>query len=243
MFYAEQAGPGRARIQGETAEHLRRVLRVEIGQQYEISDGHNLYLGCVSGLPKGSVEFELAEELPARRQGAQITVYAALIKFDHFEWMLEKCSELGVDTLTPILAARSEAGLEKAAQKRHERWTRICQESGQQCRRVRPMTLNPSTDFARAIQSTAEKRLFLDETGGTPFLRALQSTTEAYALCTGPEGGWTAQERESALAAGWQAVTLGENILRAETATLAAVSQVQGYWWSLGNRTGDAASY
>lgn len=231
MFYAEQAGPRRARIQGETAEHLRRVLRVEIGQQYEISDGHNLYLGRVCGLPKGSVEFELAEELPARRQGAQITIYAALIKFDHFEWMLEKCSELGVDTFTPILAARSEAGLDKAAQKRHERWTRICQESGQQCRRVRPMTLNPCTNFASAIQSTAQKRLFLDETGGVPLLRAIQSTREVYALCTGPEGGWTAQERASALAANWEAVTLGENILRAETATLAAVSQLQGEWW------------
>ena len=231
MYYAEQAAPGRARIQGETAEHLRRVLRVEIGQQYEISDRSSLYLARVSGLPKGSVEFELEEELPTRRQGAKVTVYAALIKFDHFEWMLEKCSELGVDAFTPILAARSEAGLEKAAQKRHERWARICQESGQQCRRVRPMTLNPCTNLASAVQSTADERLFLDEAGGTPLLRAVQSTTGTYALCVGPEGGWTGQEREVALGAGWRAVTLGENILRAETATLAAVSQVQGEWW------------
>ena len=231
MFYADKVGVGRARILGETAEHLRRVLRVEVGQQYEISDRSQLYLGRVSGLSKGAVDIELTEVLPARRQGAQITVYAALVKFDRFEWMLEKCSELGVETLVPIVAARSEAGLDKAAGKRHARWVRICEESGQQCRRVRPMTLNSCTSFAAAIRSSANTQLFLDESGGTPLLVNVRKATGAYSLCTGPEGGWTAEERESARDAGWQAVTLGKSILRAETATLAAVSQLQGEWW------------
>jgi 16S rRNA (uracil1498-N3)-methyltransferase len=235
MFYADEAGAGRARILGETAEHLRRVLRVEIGQQYEISDRRRLYLGRVCGLPKGTVEFELTDVLPARRQGAQITVYAALVKFDRFEWMLEKCSELGVETFVPIVAARSEAGLDKAAGKRHPRWMRICEESGQQCRRVRPMTLNSCTSLAVAIKSPADTRLFLDEAGGTPLLANVQNEMGPYSLCTGPEGGWTPSERESAVEAGWQAVTLGESILRAETATLAAVSQIQGEWWRQAN--------
>lgn len=231
MFYAEDAGAGRARIVGETAEHLRRVLRVEIGQQYEISDRSQLYLGRVSGLSKGAVDLELTEVLPARRQGARITVFASLVKFDCFEWMLEKCSELGVERVVPIVAARSETGLDKAAVKRHPRWVRICEESGQQCRRVRPMTLNSCTSFAAAIETPADTRLFLDESGGTALLARFRDVIGAYSLCTGPEGGWTAVERESALEAGWQAVTLGESILRAETATLAAVSQIQGEWW------------
>jgi len=204
---------------------------VELGQQYEISDRRSLYLGRVSGLPKGAVEFELSEVLPARRQGAQITVLAALVKFDRFEWMLEKCSELGVDSLVPIVAARSEAGLNKAAEKRHLRWKRICEESGQQCRRVRPMKLGPCADFAAAMTMAVGKRLFLDEAGGVPLLDNIGEVLQTYSICSGPEGGWTAQERESALAAGWQATTLGEYILRAETATLAAVSQIQGRWW------------
>jgi 16S rRNA (uracil1498-N3)-methyltransferase len=231
MFYAEDAGAGQARIQGATAEHLRRVLRVEVGQEYEISDRQNLYVGRISGMPKGAVEFELTEVLPARRQGAQITVFAALIKFDYFEWMLEKCSELGVDCLVPMVSARSEPGLEKAAEKRHLRWARICEESGQQCRRVRPMRLGAGTDFAAAIAEAEGKRLFLDESGGIPLLASVHEASEVYAICTGPEGGWTGQERERALAAGWQPTTLGQNILRAETATLAAVSQIQGRWW------------
>jgi 16S rRNA (uracil1498-N3)-methyltransferase len=204
---------------------------VELGQQYEISDRRNLYLGRVSALPKGAVEFELTEVLPARRQGATITVFAALVKFDRFEWMLEKCSELGVDCVTPMVAERSEAGLDKAVEKRHPRWTRICEESGQQCRRVRPMRVGPCMGLAAAIMNAEGKRFFLDETGGTPLLACLREPAEECALCVGPEGGWTAQERETALAAEWQATTLGEYILRAETATIAAVSQIQGGWW------------
>ena len=236
MFYADEAGVGRARIQGETAEHLRRVLRVEVGQQYEISDRRNLFLGRVSALPKGSVEFVLTESLPSRRQGAQITVYAALVKFDRFEWMLEKCSELGVEAVVPVVASRSETGLDKAADKRQSRWTRICEESGQQCRRVRPMRLESCTDFAAAITGAAGKRFFLNETGGTPLLACLADGAQGVSLCVGPEGGWTTQENDAATAAGWQDATLGENILRTETATLAAVSQVQGKWWSVMNR-------
>jgi 16S rRNA (uracil1498-N3)-methyltransferase len=236
MFYADEAGAGRARIQGETAEHLRRVLRVEVGQQYEISDRKNLYLGRVSALPKGTVEFELGEVLPARRQGAQITVLAALVKFDRFEWMIEKCSELGVNAVVPIVAARSEAGLEEAVRKRHSRWSRICEESGQQCRRVQPMRIGPCTNFAVAIEIAAGKRLLLDEEGGMPLLACAGTGTEDYKLCVGPEGGWTERERERALKSGWQAATLGENILRAETAALTAVSQIQGLWWSTSKR-------
>jgi 16S rRNA (uracil1498-N3)-methyltransferase len=94
------------------------------------------------------------------------------------------------------------------------------------------MQVTPCADFAAAITEAAGKRLFLDEAGGVPLLSGVREAPEPYAICAGPEGGWTGQEREQALAAGWQATTLGENILRAETAALVAVSQLQGQWWS-----------
>ncbi len=235
MFYAENAGRGKALIHGETAEHLRRVLRVEIGQQYEISDRENLFLGRVCALPKAAVEFELTEDLPQRRQGAHITVLAALVKFDRFEWMLEKCSELGVHTVVPIVATRSEAGLEKAAEKRVSRWTRISEESGQQCRRVLPMNIGHCIGFGEALTVAGEERLLLDETGGTPLLACLGSAVDECAVCVGPEGGWTVEEKQAAMTAGWKSVSLCENILRAETAALVAVSQIQGRWWGLSN--------
>lgn len=232
MFYADEVRGGRAWIHDETAEHLRRVLRVEVGQQFEISDRQRIYLASVSELTKSAVEFELLETLPARRQGAQIMILAALMKFDHFEWMLEKCSELGVSILTPVFAARSEAGLDKAAVKRKSRWSRICEESGQQCRRLRPMAIGACLSFEEAVPFTSRERLLLDERGGVPLLNCLPAAFGAVTVLVGPEGGWTDRERERALASGWTAATLGESILRAETAAIAAVSQIQGKWWS-----------
>ena len=232
MFYADEVRSGRAWIHGETAEHLRRVLRVEAGQQFEVSDRQSVYLASVSEFAKQTVVFDLVRQLPARREGAEITLLAALVKFDRFEWMLEKCSELGVGSLTPFVAARSEAGLDKAAAKRQSRWTRICEESGQQCRRLRPMTVGASVSFNEALGVRSAVRLLLDESGGAPLLRCLPGAFGDVAVLVGPEGGWVEQERERALAAGWTAATLGESILRAETAALAAVSQIQGKWWS-----------
>lgn len=232
MFYVDEVRAGRATVSGDTAEHLRRVLRVETGQQFEISDRQNLYLATVSGFSKGSVEFDLQEQMPARRQGAQITLLASLVKFEHFEWMIEKCSELGVNALAPVVAARSEAGLDRAALKRQSRWVRICEESGQQCRRLQPMTIGPCLGFAEAVASPYPVHLVLDEAGGLPLLNCLPFHFDQLAILVGPEGGWTERERASAIAAGWTAVTLGESILRAETAAIAAVSQIQGKWWS-----------
>ena len=233
MFYADEVRASRAWVRGDTAEHLRRVLRVELGQQFELSDHRNMYLASVSGLSKGAIEFDVIEVLPARRLGASITVFAALVKFDRFEWMLEKCSELGVAAVVPVLAARSDVGLDKAAAKRQGRWARICEESGQQCRRLQPLTVRTCLRWDEAIGSTSEDRFLLNETGGVPLLNCLPAAFERVAILVGPEGGWTELERLQALGCGWKASTLGESILRAETAAIAAVSQIQGKWWSL----------
>jgi 16S rRNA (uracil1498-N3)-methyltransferase len=164
------------------------------------------------------------ERLEARDPGPAITLCAALVKFDHFEWMIEKATELGVSRILPVAAARSEKGLDQGARKRLERWRRIALESSQQCRRAHlPEILDPAA-FGAALQAEASLRLFLDETGGgEPILKAL-SPAPSGAVFVGPEGGWTEAERGEALAAGWKAVSLGSNILRAETAALAALA-------------------
>ena len=232
LFYARIECGGRAIVDGDTAVHMRRVLRVETGQKYELSDGERLYLAQISGFARDNVEFRILEELPARREGARIVLYAALVKFDRFEWIIEKATELGVSRLVPIVAARSEAGLEKAALKRHARWSRIAEESGQQCRRLRAMAIDTPMDFAATLRTTHALRFMLDENCGSPLLDCLQAGSGEIAVLTGPEGGWTPEERANALAAGWTPATLGEQVLRAETAALAALSQIQGWWWA-----------
>jgi 16S rRNA (uracil1498-N3)-methyltransferase len=232
LFYARAVHGGRAIVDGDAAMHMRRVLRVEAGQKYELSDGERLYLAEITGFGQGTVEFRVLEPLPPRSPGASLVLYAALLKFDRFEWMIEKATELGAGRLVPLVTARSEAGLEKAALKRLPRWLRIAEESGQQCRRLRAMIVNPPLEFASALGAPHSQRLLLDEDGTAPLLTILRSTPGEIALLTGPEGGWTSQERAASHDAGWSPATLGQSVLRAETAALAALSLVQGWFWA-----------
>jgi 16S rRNA (uracil1498-N3)-methyltransferase len=232
MFYVDPVQGGKATLTGETADHLRKVLRAEAGQKFELSDGVGVYLGEIAKLGKDTVEFSVIETLPARRQGAAICLCAALIKFDHFEWIIEKASELGVRSLVPVVAARCDAGLDRAVPKRMTRWRRIAEESGQQCRRVRPLIIEEMRSFRNTLKESASTRIVLDEAGGSPLLKVLRPITGAIDVLCGPEGGWTEQERTDALTAGWTLATLGEQILRAETAALAGVSIIQANWWA-----------
>ncbi|HSW50889.1 MAG TPA: RsmE family RNA methyltransferase, partial [Bryobacteraceae bacterium] len=127
-FFVDRVRDGRAEVEGETAEHLRKVLRAEPGQKLEISDNHCVYLAEIEGFQKGLVRLRLLEQIPAEEPAARVTLLAALVKFDRFEWIVEKATELGVETIIPVAAARSEKGLELAAAKRLDRWRRIAVE-------------------------------------------------------------------------------------------------------------------
>lgn len=225
LFYAQEFRSGRAYIRGETAEHLRRVLRAVPGQVYELSDGERLWLGRIEGFGRQSVEFAIVGELPAVRIPAPVHLLPALFKFDRFEWMIEKATELGVERITPVASLRSEKGLEAAARKRRARWEKIAWEAGQQSRRVRPPEISAVIPFGEALRTEAGARLFLDEAGDAPpLLPVLEDRTCSVALLCGPEGGWDDRERQAARQAGWRPVSLGPMILRAETAALAALA-------------------
>jgi 16S rRNA (uracil1498-N3)-methyltransferase len=227
LFYVEQIRDGEASIEGDTAKHLRKVLRAEEGQKYEISDGNAIYLAEITGFGKQRVEFRVLEQCEREAPPSRVRLYAALVKFDHFEWMIEKATELGVERITPVVAFRSDYGLDRAAVKRRERWLRIAAEAGQQSRRVAPPRVDETIEFDAALTDAAPVRLFLDEERGAPaVLDALPGPLTQASVLVGPEGGWDPRERAAALEAGWSAVSLGPMILRAETAALAALGVV-----------------
>lgn len=234
LFFVDQVRHGHAAIEGEDARHLRKVLRAEVGQKYEISDNHTLYLAEIDALGKDHVSFRILEELSARVAPVRLVILAALIKFDRFEWILEKATELGVEAIVPVETARSEAGLERAAVKRAERWRRIVLESSQQSRRVTMPEVAEPVDFEAAVRWEAEHRLFLEEEqGALPLLASLppdRAPSDRAAVLVGPEGGWVDAERRLAAAAGWKPVSLGPGILRAETAAIAALSVLTAAW-------------
>lgn len=220
-------------MRGDTAEHLGRVLRAQAGQLYELSDGAAVWLARVENVAltkrgESRIEFALVEPIATRGSQIGLHLLVSLIKFDRFEWCLEKATELDAAEIIPLAAARSDRPLIDAAAKRRARWEKILLESAQQSRRVRPPSLaniaRPADAFAK---STGGYKILLSERPDVP---SIQKEMPPKAKCTdvalaiGPEGGWTDEEIDSAKAAGFAGASLGENILRTETAVIAAMS-------------------
>jgi len=233
-FFVDAINGSSAVISGDDARHLGQVLRAETGQVYELSDNRSVYLAEIEEARRDSVRFRVVEELAQAPPLVHITLLLALIKFDRFEWAIEKATELGVQTIVPVETERSEKGLRIAAAKRLERWWKIARESSQQARRARLPEVCPPVGFAEAVGCLGSFSYFLDEQpGAAPLfcaLPALCRLSDTVKVLIGPEGGWTEPERSRACAAGWTAVSLGPNILRAETAAVAAAAILAGAW-------------
>jgi 16S rRNA (uracil1498-N3)-methyltransferase len=117
-FFVSQFDRAKAVMEGEAAHHLGRVLRAQSGQQYELSDGQRVFLGRIEFASRDRIEFALEEEIPSEKVALDATLLLAVVKFDAFEWAIEKATELGVSTIVPLAAVRSEKGLLAAAAKR-----------------------------------------------------------------------------------------------------------------------------
>jgi len=232
-FFVDTIRSGSAELRGEEARRLTRVLRVEAGQRYEISDNRSAWLAEIAEARGERGVFRLIEPIVSAPPPANITLCAALIKFDRFEWIVEKATELGVERILPIETTRVEKGLFEAARKRTERWTRIARESSQQSRRLQAPEILPPVRLEAALSESADHRYFLEERSAPPLLRAIPAERIAgarLALLSGPEGGWTDAERELAASAGWHPVSLSPRVLRSETAAAAAIAILMNAW-------------
>src|SRR5437762_469686 len=94
-FFVPEVRRGIAELTGPDAEHLVRVLRAEVGQLYELSDNRDLYLARIEVARKSVVSFRILEKLDSPAPAVSLSLIAALIKFDRFEWLVEKATELG----------------------------------------------------------------------------------------------------------------------------------------------------
>ena len=232
-FFVDSVEGGTAELRGEEARHLARVLRAGAGQLFEISDNQSAYLARIEEAHGDRVLFRVVEPLATVPAPVRVTLCAALVKFDAFEWIVEKATELGVERILPVNTARSDKGLFEASVKRRERWVRIAHEASQQSRRTHLPEILPAVGFEHSLAAEADRLYFLDEDAAPPFLGILpeaRAATDRVALLVGPEGGWTAVERDLASEAGWQAASLGRGVLRAETAVVAALGIVMGAW-------------
>ena len=232
-FFVDEIHAGRARIEGADAQHLTRVLRVEPGQKFEISDNQSVYLAEVETARKDLVDFAVIERLELSSAAVSITLFASLVRFERFELLIEKATELGVKSIVPVEAERSEKGLDRAAAKRLPRWQRIAREASEQSRRARLPEIGPPGRLSEAIRDDSSFRYLLDEMEAPPILAVLPavwSVTDTVALLVGPEGGWTDRERGLIAGARWKPVSLGPSILKTETAALAAIAILTAAW-------------
>ena len=223
-WIADEVRGSSAALTGSHARHLAQVLRAKVGQQFDIVAGGEVRRGTIRSIQADRVEFalgDLVSELPC----PAITVALSVFKFDRMEWAIEKCTELGVGRLIPLLADRSDSHLATASEKRVERWRRLVRQAAEQSRRSRPPEVTAPQRLAELLALSSEARLVLAETEDRILLKdAVSPSATSLALAVGPEGGWKREELVRFEEAGWTSASLGQTILRTETAAVAAVA-------------------
>jgi 16S rRNA (uracil1498-N3)-methyltransferase len=227
-WIADEVSGTRALLVGAHAEHLSRVLRARVGQEFDITTGNGVRRGRITSIAQDRVEFELGDEIPAPVAG-QVTVALSIFKFDRLEWAIEKCTELGAKRIVPLIARRTEAHLAAAAAKRVERWRRIALQAAEQSRRISPPEISEPLKLKEALALSGTTRIVLSEAETEAMLKdILQShpNDDEVVIALGPEGGWTDDELELFQEAGWISASLGNTILRAETAAVASLAVV-----------------
>jgi len=240
-WIADEVTGNTAALVGEHAAHLARVLRAEIGQEFDIATGAEarsmVRRGTITAISDDRVEFALGEE-HTLKPAPKITLALAIFKFDRMEWAIEKCTEIGVSRIIPVIARRSDSHLAAAAVKRRERWQRIVRQAAEQSRRAAPPEIAvpvklKELDGAGVLPEGGVTRIVLAESLAGPeentrlgeILQSRQNEAEV-ALAVGPEGGWAREEIAWFHESGWIAASLGGTILRAETAAIVASALV-----------------
>jgi 16S rRNA (uracil1498-N3)-methyltransferase len=234
-WIADEVSADRAALVGDHADHLARVLRARVGEEFDIATRHAVRRGRITSVAADRVEFELGEEIPAGSL-IEITLLLAIYKFDRMEWAIEKCTELGVSRIVPLISRRTDSHLATASTKRVERWRRIAHQAAEQSRRTAPPEIAAPIKLPEALMLAGALRIVLAESEEKTLLRAVLKPDAAQneiILAVGPEGGWTEDEIQSFRQAEWVSASLGETILRAETAAIAATSIVASTLYSL----------
>ena len=248
VLSTELPAPGKPVLLNESeSKHLTQVFRLRNGDKVEALDGMGRAVLArinLKGKSKVLLEYETESDLSAEKdiQVIPCNMYLSVLKSESMTWAIEKCVELGVRSLTPVISARTVVKMtKKGPSEFQERWQRVADQSLKQCGRLQAMPVQPPILLENLFQQTSEKKrsgedLFycLESGADRPhFLKRLEETgSTTVGIVVGPEGGWTEGEVESALREGLQPVSLGPLTLRAETAALCAISIASGFFYS-----------
>lgn len=247
----EQITPSEVRILGDDAAQIRRVLRLEAGSRIEVFDGSGRQVDAqITGIEASAVTARpLETTFPRTEVPCPVHLLQALLKGEKMDWVVEKATELGAASIILFPARRSVVQLrEERSERKTARWGRIAKEAAEQCGRVRIPEVKLERSLRDALKAGTGGWLFVaDEEMAAPLTPASGhsspfegegkqeksaeaagnpgSPETAVFVLVGPEGGWTAEERETAREHGAQPISLGPRILRAETAAVVALSR------------------
>ena len=225
-WIADEVSGNRAALTADHANHLVRVLRARVGQEFDIVANGVVRRGAIASINDGRIEFDLGEELPVDSTAVRLVVVIAIFKFDRLEWAIEKCTELGAARIIPLIARRTDAHLASASTKRVERWRRVALQAAEQSRRVTPPEISDPMKLPETLTIPGQLKIVLSEVEEQKHLREFRLPVGAQEvhLAIGPEGGWSQDELDLFRKEGWLSASLGPTILRAETAAIAATA-------------------
>lgn len=232
LYIEEQLVSGQSfTIAGDDGRHLSRVLRASVGDAVVICAMGTEFDCSISEIGRDSVTVTVGEGSPAAGEpGVKVTLYVGLPKAEKLEHIVQKAVELGAFEVVPFAAARSVARPSGREDNKAARRQKIAEEAAKQCGRGLVPHVSEVVSFNRAVQDGAKSDLAIlcYECGGEPLSKVLEENPKAasVAILTGPEGGISPAEYETAASLGWKTVTLGSRILRCETAPLCALAAV-----------------
>ncbi len=221
-------------LQAEAARHVSQVLRMQPGQALVLFDGTGgSYPAVISNLSNRTVSVETGTHQPEERESpVNLTLWHGLCRGERMDSIMQKATELGVNTIRPLLTERSLVKLdERRANKKLQHWQKIVVSACEQCGRNKLPSIEKPERLSEMLAKASEFdiALLLDPQAIMGLSTTLENHSNAanILICTGPEGGFTDEETEAAAQAGMLKVHAGPRILRTETAPLVALSIVQ----------------
>ena len=239
-FHVPEAAPGaRVTLPEHSAHHAREVLRLRPGAAVRLFDGAGgEFEATLDAVTRAGVSVHVGGLVAARPESPLSLVLAlSPLKGDRMELVIQKATELGVSAIRPVVTARTDAVARPALKgSRQERWDKVASGAAEQCGRAVVPDVAPACTLAQLLAEPAEGalRLLFDETPGQSPLSALARPDGPVLALVGPAGGWERHEIERLQEAGFQRVSLGPRVLRAETAAIALVAAAQFLWGDLG---------
>ena len=223
-------------LSGDEHHHLSHVVRIKPQEKVWLFDEKGTsYLARVEEIGREKTRLFILKKVTEEKPRLNIALGQALLRSKKMEFIIQKATEWGVARFIPVVTRRSLIKIQKRSDKRTERWQRIAREASKQSGQVFfPFieALVPLTPFLK--ERKEKKKLLLSENRGKALRDILiqyqENIPSSVLILVGPEGGWSDEEEQDILSHGYEAVTLGKQILRAETAALSSVALISHFW-------------